>query len=136
MPGIWSRASENEVRQAFAKKEFVTIEDHLADEAPNRPRYHIKRVSTTHSHLESPGKLEFEFYNDRLWKTVFYPSNPEQYFSRLRFVGIRLKPEESMRWSKQTTVRRDIDWWGLQYVSWEDRNLTAERQAWIDRYGY
>lgn len=136
MPGIWSRASENEVRHAFAKHEFVTIEDHLADDVPNRPRYHIKQISTAHSHLESSGELVFWFYNDRLWETVFYPSNPEQYFTRLRNFGIHLELKESKRWSKQTIVRRDTDFWGRPYVVWGDRNLTAEHQAWIDKYGY
>ena len=88
-------------------------------------------------HLGVAGRLEVEFFNDRLFKVRFFPSNPRRYFEAIA--------EKEGIWPGGPT-RKEVgphasmlavsdDSGKGPYVMWWDSRLAEEESLWWRRHG-
>ena len=79
------------------------------------------------------GTLELEFFNQRLMKTDFTPSDLELYLKHLEYVkGIHLSPGKTIRINNCIIYYHNED--GSFYIRWQDKRLRKEKSDYIDNY--
>lgn len=117
--------------------------------APDSSRYPMYRFDTLrvpeYRHLDSPGELTLQFFNDRLFEAEFVPTEPERYARKIRALG--LQRQANARAEKidghlriASTVDLAISQVGRHlrsraYVLWQDLRLVDERTQWDEAYG-
>ena len=113
---------------------------------PRNPRYPPYRTDTVvvkdFKHLDQPGELTLEFFNDRLYEAEFRPEDPQKYLALLRKKGLPLKREsvgKSEFTSGHLRVATNIDFATSDvgkslhtqpYVIWQDLRLVAQLREW------
>ncbi|MDN3558199.1 hypothetical protein [Halomonas maura] len=86
-------------------------------------------------HLGHRGNLLVVFFNNRLAKTLFYPSNYDGYLAALSS-----EIEVDLIVIKEAQVRSHVRIWvatdhqGNNYIGWEDERLADEMIKWIKKY--
>jgi hypothetical protein len=79
--------------------------------------------------LGEPGHLYLHFFDNRLWRAVFYPDHPDQYIGKLEEkIGQSLANDIAL--SPGTELGRRADGSGRLYMEWTDEILKTE---WIAR---
>lgn len=117
--------------------------------APDSSRYPTYRFDTLqvaeYRHLDSPGELNLQFFNDRLYEAEFLPAEPERYARKIRSLGLQRdanaraeKIEGHLRIA--STVDLAISQVGRHlrtraYVLWQDLRLVQERGEWDTAFG-
>ena len=114
--------------------DWLVLEDYSAN-SDRRPRYDILSISVkNYSHLGVDGELIMHFFNDRLSRTVFYPSDFKRYEDALEKnvlskFGMALEVENGAvrRWKGKDFKNRN-------HVGWEHIGLAEEQHRWIMRH--
>lgn len=100
----------------------------------------------TYSHLDNEGKLNLEFFNDRLYEVEFIPSDPASYSSALHATYPELQPNRigdavyisgSLRIASNIDLVRSSVGQTLQahpFVIWQDLRLVRQRDQWDKDY--
>lgn len=112
------------------------------------PTYKIDTLTVRgYRHLDYPGTLSLEFFNDRLSTLVFRPDDPQSYSKRLRQTGVIMERQSLSTWQRQvgnlristnhiyagSDVGKTLN--TVPFFSWEDIRLTAQAREWYDVYG-
>jgi hypothetical protein len=96
----------------------------------------MQRVELRHfSQGDLEGRLVLNFFNDRLLRTRFHPSD----FSRFKRLlaekeGLDLIPGKKITMEPATEIRVQRDQEGSSYVVWEDTELQAQWNAVTKRW--
>lgn len=101
-----------------------------------RPAFEVESLLVRDfSHLGQRGNLLIIFFNNRLAKTLFFPSDQDKYLIALSF-----DIDHDVLSSEEFFVRPHVRIWaatdgqGKNYVGWEDRRLADEMARWIKKY--
>jgi hypothetical protein len=101
-----------------------------------RPEFNEMTIRIpNYQHLEIPGTLDLVFNNNRLYQTVFYPSDLAEYLKKFRSkfnqdmeVGKRIKVDGN------TAVESQKDYQEKIYIRWSDERIMNEVSEWIKRF--
>jgi hypothetical protein len=123
-----------------------TTNSRRAVESSSYPPYGFDTVKVQdYVHLDSRGKLTFQFFNNRLYQVEFVPTDAEAYARKLRVLD--LPRDANARAEKVTgnlrvasTVDLAISTVGRQlrtepFVIWQDLRLVRERDQWDEKFG-
>ena len=100
------------------------------------------------NHLDSPGRLTLDFFNDRLMEVTFYPDNATAYAPSLAHAEPRLRRQGANRQVTVSGHRRvaaniaqqagDLgpSMGARAFVLWQDLRLRAELDTWDARFGH
>jgi hypothetical protein len=126
----------------------VTVERMHIEGTRKYPPYKLDTLTVQeYPHLGHTGRLDLDFFNDRLARATFLPAEPRSYLRQLERTGARLRKQEISRWTQESGnlritsnivyatshVGRTLHTQG--YVSWEDMRLMAQSRQWYDDYG-
>ena len=117
-----------------------------AQSSSEYPPYRFDTVKVQeYRHLESPGQLSLQFFNNRLYQTEFVPTDAEKYARKLR--ALDLQRDANARAEKivgnlrlASTVELAISPVGRHlgtepFVIWQDLRLVRERDQWDEKFG-
>lgn len=132
-----------------AHPEAVVITDVRRAATPAHPaRELITLELRPFSHLDVPGRLTLDFFNDRLMEVTFYPVSANDYAPVLARAEPRLRREGANRQvlvSGQRRVASNVaqqasplgpSMGGQPFVLWQDRRLRRELDDWDARFGH
>lgn len=98
-----------------------------------RPPFIVRSILVhDFAHLGHQGSLLVIFFNDRLAKTFFFPSDRDAYLLSLS-VHLDIEPDSGKGTLLEPRVRlwTGIDGHGNAYVAWQDERLAEEMDRWI-----
>ncbi|MGH8453163.1 MAG: hypothetical protein ACRES4_00205 [Nevskiales bacterium] len=139
--------NEQQITQQLAGQRW-TVERVHVEGTDSYPPYKIDTLTVPgYRHLDYPGTLSLEFFNDRLSSAAFRPDEPRLYSKRLRETGVNFQRQSLSIWQQQSgnlristnhvyatsDVGRTLG--TPVFFSWEDTRLTAQSRQWYDVYG-
>ena len=117
---------------------------------PGTHRYPPRNLQTVvvngYLHLEVPGQLTLEFFNDRLYEASFVPDQPADYAPRLAGIGLKASRGDNGRATILDGPRRVVSNVQLAItevgrnlrttprVIWQDTRLVEQRDSWDLRF--
>ncbi len=136
--GFNSGISVSEVSRdpRISSLEFKVLEEKIIDENSQRPKFEFTklRISGIKDGVHE-GNLELSFFNNRLFKTDFYPSNYDAYIARLKKSEFPIiKCCDDRKQLGNLEVRISKNYLGIPYVSWEDIDISESYRHWIRNY--
>lgn len=88
-----------------------------------------------YQHLEMPGTLDLVFNNNRLYQTVFYPSDLAEYLKRFKSkFNQDLEIGKKIKLDANTAVEGQKDYQEKVYIRWSDDRIMNEVSEWIKRF--
>lgn len=141
--------SEQQVRQQLAGDGLEITAERVHVEGTRRyPPYKLDILTVnSYQHLGHEGRLDLEFFNDRLAGATFQPTDPKPYLRQVQKAGVRMKRQELSRWTHEAghlRVSSNIVYATSKvgqtlstppYVSWQDMRLVAQSREWYAAYG-
>lgn len=136
--GMSSGTSPDDVGTDLRNRGFSweVIEKNDLDPGDKRPRFSILRwrVSGLGTN-EFKGDSELLFFNDRLARVVFYPSDPNAYIEHVKDTANgRVHEAARMKNDPRGSVFIEIPQRGNPWVWYEDSRLIEDLNDWISKY--
>jgi hypothetical protein len=132
--GFSSYESVDDVKNFLGNAVVTVVEDSQLALSDQRPPFSILVWSISFEHLNQPGKLRLEFFNDRLMSTTFFPNEMTTYIEALNDSGITFDREGHGNNAPYTELWKSTDSNGPGFVRWADERLDEELDAWIMTY--
>jgi len=113
---------------------WTIIEDSHLPPGDHRPPFDILTISVSHyAYLGHTGELRFQFFNNRLTNTWFFPDDPASFKAALESVmKATIRPEATVPPFTRVWTHRNFQ--DRVYVAWEDTRLAEEQSSWISIY--
>lgn len=101
-----------------------------------RPPFEVESLLVRNFvHLGHRGSLLVVFFNNRLAKTLFFPSNRDEYLMALSSgIGHDVISSKGFLVRSHVRIWAATDHQGKSYVGWEDERLADEMTKWIKKY--
>lgn len=142
--GFRSYDSLDAVRDQLAAEKFTaTLTQLHSTPSPSYPERKMDTLTVAkYRHLDQPGELTLEFFNNRLYEVDFAPVDPVAYAPQLHKSVPQLKRnqagdtqllEGSLRITSNVDLAANAVGMGLgtsAYVIWQDRRLIRQRDQW------
>ncbi len=136
MPGFESYMRRADVEAILKSKGVMWIQLEASQLPPNdiRPPFNIFTARVPEYNFEGvDGELRFDFFNDRLKSTWFFPKGVTTELGRL-LVSVgdgNEKGEHNARFTRQSF---HFDFRNRFYVGWEDTRLVEECNLWVAHF--
>jgi hypothetical protein len=127
--------SSPEKALAGLPKRLTVVEDQSDPGNDKRPPYSMYTVAFEGiSYCGQQGELQLSFFNGKLYKVVFHPTDPTA--CRVSFASSEVRVDEDLELKDaNVSLLTAEDWRGRRYVSWSNRRSAAELDNWIATYG-
>ena len=101
-----------------------------------RPPFQVKNLLVRDFlHLGQRGNLLVIFFNNRLAKTLFFPSNHDEYLATLSSkIGTDVISSKGILIRPHVRIWAATDHQGKSYIGWEDERLADEMNRWIKKF--